>query len=372
MSMFENQIEQMEVKLPLIYKQKLDIELARLQKRANKTLKSFLKWDSSDVTLERDEGKNTYSSYVYFTIWFSTLKIPNWSLIGQVEHLNLEENESGNILIDYFPAEIPSYFKHINGKCDHCLFDRDRKKTFILWNDTEKSYHQVGTNCVKDFTGYDPEKIIELLELKNSFNLYKKSLFKEEKNSAQFVVSIHSAISASIEAVKDGFRTSKDINPSWVKARDLLLSDNVYCESEKSKEIIDFYINMNANSQLLADIKCLMKNDYLWHKDLGKFVWGVFHALQEFKPKDETHHIGEIGSKELGMVRFISKRDIQTFFGPSTIVNLEDFTGNKIVYFTTTKFLPYEGLRCYEYTIKKHDEFRGIKQTVVSRMKAVA
>ena len=113
-------------------------------------------------------------------------------------------------------------------------------------------------------------------------------------------------------------------------------------------------------------------------------AWGEGHYLtsaQEFvnnlidpKAEDETpsEWVGTIGDKYIDTVTLVRKGWCDTRFGGSNIYTFKDADGNKIVWFTSTRLAKEVGdtfkMRA---TVKAHNEYKGKKNTVVTRAKVV-
>jgi hypothetical protein len=56
-------------------------------------------------------------------------------------------------------------------------------------------------------------------------------------------------------------------------------------------------------------------------------------------------------------------------FAPKYVVGLETQSGNVLTWFTGTYFEPTEAFESAAFTVKGHDEYRGVKQTIIQRLK---
>ena len=72
-----------------------------------------------------------------------------WRLAGKIEHL-----ETGNVIHSFSDVVIPDWYRSASPRCEHCNSDRHRKETYVLYHAENNSWKQVGSSCLKDFTGY--------------------------------------------------------------------------------------------------------------------------------------------------------------------------------------------------------------------------
>ena len=89
-------------------------------------------------------------------------KLPGWSLVAVVSH---EDN-----VVDVVPGEVCPAEQRTRGPvCDHCKrTDARRKKTMVLRHDDNIKHVQVGTSCIADFLGshaVNPEAALMLATL---------------------------------------------------------------------------------------------------------------------------------------------------------------------------------------------------------------
>jgi hypothetical protein len=94
------------------------------------------------------QGKFTYKVYTVI-IEGESPKIDNWIPVCQLEHL-----ESGNIIKNFTDFLIPEEYRKVESYCEHCNKSRVRNFTYILYNDQINVYKQIGSTCIKDFTGW--------------------------------------------------------------------------------------------------------------------------------------------------------------------------------------------------------------------------
>lgn len=90
-------------------------------------------------------------------------KLNGWEFIATLEH-----DENGTLIrrIPTFAPEVDlsQYRNATPDNCDHCGYKRRRNDTYIVVGETGET-KQVGSNCLKDFTGHEsPQQIARFLE----------------------------------------------------------------------------------------------------------------------------------------------------------------------------------------------------------------
>ena len=77
-------------------------------------------------------------------------KINDWTFVGTIEH-----GSSGNIIRSFdtsLEGKIPSKYRTIGQECEHCHKIRDRKDTYLVYNDKTNEFKQVGKTCLMGYT----------------------------------------------------------------------------------------------------------------------------------------------------------------------------------------------------------------------------
>lgn len=81
---------------------------------------------------------------------------------------------------------------------------------------------------------------------------------------------------------------------------------------------------------------------------------------------------GKIGERIHGILMKVTRSfQIDSYYGQSTVHNFEDEDGNVYTWITASKSLPEGGVYWIDGTIKDHKVYKNVKQTVLTRCKAV-
>lgn len=77
--------------------------------------------------------------------------VDGWTFVGTIEHASPE-----NIirLADTsFDGRIPERYRNAGRDCEHCHIRRDRNDTYLIYNEDNDDFKQVGRTCLKGYTG---------------------------------------------------------------------------------------------------------------------------------------------------------------------------------------------------------------------------
>ena len=143
-------------------------DVPEIQSRIEKLNRRAAKLGLAPLTLtvhnEREtEYEGEYYSVVDITISGEELKLNGWSFVGTLEH---DEDTTIIRALPSFGAEhdLSAYRTASPDHCDHCGYKRRRNDTYLVAND-EGEIKQVGSSCLKDFTGHgSPEAIARWIE----------------------------------------------------------------------------------------------------------------------------------------------------------------------------------------------------------------
>jgi len=93
------------------------------------------------------------------TITGDAPKLNGYQLMARIEYV-----EGKPVFHKLEDSELPTLFRTRGPGCDHCNHNRNRKHLFAL-KDGNQEWHQVGSTCLKDFTGAnDPHRVAMFLQ----------------------------------------------------------------------------------------------------------------------------------------------------------------------------------------------------------------
>lgn len=359
------------------------------------------------------------------------LKIPdevvfaenNWSFGGSVESSGVDGknfvnvNLSGKDLGFIVPS---NYFTSNPCTCDYCKTNRKRNKTYLVVNQETGEWKQLGKECLKLFvTGIDVDAIATfesfVKEAEDAANPGDEFFYNRRARFVEVQRALELAQAATkmfgFVATRDNvgdrnvFSTKNIVQAKILKEMgcqsDLLNVDNAerekinlavakltaysaYAEDDISNDIIALRETVTElpDEPYYNNLKTVLANEYVPLDKLGLLVsapkaisrYYESKKMQEEKEKlaKSSNYIGAVGEKI--SVNFVSGREVaccETQFGLLHIYEFKDASGNVIVWKSSSgKEIPESGK--ISGTVKAHEEYNGIKQTIILRAKIAA
>lgn len=358
------------------------------------------------------------------------LKIPDevvfaendWTFGGTVESSGVEgknfvnTNLSGKDLGYIVPSK---YFSSNPCYCDYCKTNRKRTKTYLVFNQGTGEWRQLGRECLKLFvTGIDVDAIAtfesfikEAEDMANpgdEFFYNRRAKFVEVQRAlelAQAATQMFGFVATRDNEGNSNLLSTRNIVQAKILKEmgyqnDLLnISDSEREEFKPYLAKLDRYFhNIDPDNHEAADLiesveylpdesyynnlKTITANEYVPLDKLGLLASipkAVTRYLETLKMQEEkeklaklSNYLGNVGEKI--EVDFVSGKQVvccETQFGLLHIYEFKDANGNVIVWKSSSgKEIPESGK--ISGTVKAHDEYNGIKQTVILRAKITA
>ncbi len=322
-------------------------------------------------------------------------KMSGWTFVGIIEH-----TEHGNVLRSIPSEEVPEELRTAKPTCDHCQTKRKRKDTFLVRND-HGELKRVGRSCIKDYLGgKSPEDIAYSATLLKALRDMEERECKSSGKSGYDVIEFLSFCVACVEY--DGFYLSKTKareqggDPTSDKAiREMHKRDKDFKPTEdhvsEAISLLEWARNIEPSNSFEHNLKVVVQKDLLKSRDLGfiacvpttyKKACGLLEKkkLIEEEIKDKivnSDYFGKIGKREYFDLEFKYKVSFDGTFSRTHIYFFEDGEGNVALWKTSNPspitingFLDSFSknvLYRIKATIKDHDIYRGIKQTILTR-----
>jgi hypothetical protein len=315
--------------------------------------------------------------------------VNGFRLVARIEH-----TEKGNIIsrIDGNRINIGDW-RSAKPKCDHCETNRRRRDTFFIENVETGELKQVGRTCLADYI-----RDADIDRVAAYFMFF--ASFEKEYNEGNYGASDATAgcpdvlnfIACACAAVRqDGvFFQSKEMNstvrsaeriywpPSPMTPRHIVEEWQKIQPNKKDKEkalsAMAWISRKEAShSEYLWNLQVACQNHFVTSRTRG-LVASIVAAYDrdmgtKKAVKKDSEHIGNIGERIKGIKAVITMiRGFYGQFGECFMVLFEDSDGNKFKWFTSTD-VDYEiGAEVVVTgTVKKHDAYKGVKQTVLTR-----
>lgn len=308
-------------------------------------------------------------------------KVGNYTPVAVIEHNVVENADVTNMvhLINNF-ENAPKSWWTIDGHCDDCNDKYSRKKTVMLLNNDDGSFRQIGTSCLKRYLGITCFNVIhnymlveelveeELAVYGDNFNKY-QSKYCRTNNYLACIYDVYAKFG--------GYIKEKTIDEA-VK----LAKDKNYIPSEesvkKAQECIEYFNNLNVDEQsdFVRNVKVTVISKYVkyWNGYLACAPDAMIKLKERVAKHSEdakSQFVGSKGEKLTVDVVVTSSIGFETRFGYSYMNIFRSTESNVFVWVTSTKSYSV-GLKLRIMgTVKEHQEYNGVKQTVLTRVKEV-
>lgn len=328
-----------------------------------------------------------------------TAKIDNWECIAV-----LEVHDVGNVIRRInTEIDVPERFKHSENICEHCNSKRNRNNLFVIHNVETDEWKQVGGDCLKLYTGglnmeYATawlDGITELEEYDGTVGGSRKHYYSvaevlsyavEIINKTGYFNSNSSCPTKGLVMTMEFFRPDERIQRvnealAYAKLDARFTRNDFFLEETKETvdKIINHYINLDDESEFVHNVKVLIQSEYVSAKDFGFLCYlpeGYAKYINEQKKRAErieTKHFGEIGKRykdmEIQSVELIASWE--TLYGVTHVYKITLANGSILTWKTSTGLYleREEAFDKITFTVKEHTEYKGDKQTEITRCK---
>lgn len=292
--------------------------------------------------------------------------------------------------------------------CDYCKTNRKRNKTYLIVNRETGEWKQLGKECLKLFvTGIDVDAIAtfesfikeaeDMASPGDEFFYSRRFKFVKVADALALAYAVYRE--RGYLATRDSVGNSNDLCNKNIVQRKLTQqygydSDflNITNSTRDKIDAMSFTTDIDAKDtisdveQLPDDpyynnLKVIVANEYVPLTKLGLLA-SIPKAVERYKEEmrkqeereklvAESNYLGSVGEKI--SVHFVSGREVaccETQFGLLHIYKFKDANGNTVVWkSSSSKEIPESGI--VTGTVKEHEEYDGIKQTIILRAKIV-
>ena len=390
-SVYEGNMERLEKKLATIKAKCARYGCEFNYKQVGEEFNTVIAEDGSKVTarfvLVEAEGK---------------AQMNGWEFVATVEH-----NDPTNI-IRVFRTEydVPECYYTADSVCEHCNSKRNRKDTYLVRNIETGEFKQVGKSCLKDFTnGMDADVVARYIS-------WFDELIKGEAPSGGSWVryyKVSEVVELAVEAVNlygyrkstipgeagyfDGESAKSVVVDMWCGGRwakkhlDKGFDVNREGNKEKAAAILAFVDGLQNELGYISNLKTLCSKEYCQGRDLGIVVSAVAcydremdrqarkaqREAEEAKAREglKNEWFGTVGERiEVAQPECKLLTSWDTDFGTKYVYRFVTEDGWVFIWKTCKAIQNGKKLKVVG-TVKAHNEFRGQKQTELTRCKIV-
>jgi len=345
--------------------------------------------------LEWREVAREYSNVV---VHGETPMLNGWQFVATLVH----DDDIGTAIqrVPTFGDEVDlsEYRTADPSNCDHCGLDRRRRDTFVVYNSETGETKQVGRQCIKDFLGFnDALAVAKQLERIHEFV---GSLSDEEYESngmrgpameslAGYLTHVAAMIRlygwvSKAQSDEDhpatsgrAFSNMLDYGKTWQGEK---IYDEVTDEDQATALAAIEFNKTNWNRESSKDFEYNMSlafaRDFFNVRLKGFVAYGAQAFLKdqtlrierENAAKNPSEWQGEIKKREVfNNLTVSSVIPIDSDFGTTYLYTMLDGQGNIFKWFSSGDVLDVGTTYDLKATVKKHDEWKGQKQTVITR-----
>lgn len=319
----------------------------------------------------------------------ASYKLGDYKFVAALEWVEeVKENLIKKLSDDIY---VPEIYK-ARRECDHCKTHRYRKSTVLLVNE-KGDYIQVGNSCVKEYCGIDIGNYAKYLSFFKDLDEYLIECEKDNLPNYKRKYEVDEILTYAIEDVKRhgyiskqnsidydcdstaykvfmmvtcgvDYNTREPIYPKY----DTITVENI---QDRIKEIKNFYSELESDSDYINNIKTILQTKWVNSNNIALVVSAIGTKLRIEKEKEEkankpeSQFIGNVGDK----ISFIAKPECiysgESDYGMFRIYKMK-IDDNEIIW-KTSKYLDPDFNYEFKATIKNHEEYKGVKQTEITR-----
>ncbi len=339
-------------------------------------------------------------------------RINDWSFVGTIEF-----TENGNIIRladNSFEGKIPSKYLHTPQICEHCGKIRNRKDTYLIYNDKTNEFKQVGSSCLLDYTqGLDADECAKIMscldrvknlghfdyardEFFDTFNSHSCGCGNDIKNYAIALVK-----AKGYQKMEHGTGSASDLCAFYF--HDCFREDwereysKIAIASDEEVKAINEYAQqyIESNNMYMRNASLTWLKGCIEYRDFGFICSFVNTYLKEVAKRSaidrNNEFVGKIGDRITIKVKsyrclFSNSYEVAWHtWAESYTYEIIDEEGHTFIWKSSKNFdqcevvsklgdeLYFRGASCtvkeIVATIVSHDEYKGIKQTKLSRGK---
>lgn len=368
----------------------LEEHVAKLNKKVTKLQKKG--YDVKPITMTSSPAIAEGEKVVFnVTITGEAVQANGWDFIATLQH-----EEAGTILRSVpgmtVEGELAAY-RDAAPACNHCGYQRRRNDTFVVRKGQE--YKQVGRNCLADFFGFDPHAAAAMAEILASVGAYSEACedgeFLGGGERLHWTIGMYLPYVAAVirndgwlpkgkAYEQHGHTEYATASVAWRNLIDRKLEkqDPRYVPTEKDAEVakkaIEFMAeHFDKEGLTLSDYEHNLRVAFLSGivdpKTAGIVASGINYAARE--QEKAANRVDFANSQFVGELkkRMVIESLVCVYpgFGGRPVVFV-DPNGNKITAWNPGFAIEKGGTYTVKATPVKHEEYKGIKSTMVNRV----
>jgi len=339
----------------------------------------------------RPHHPKRFKQVVDITIHGAPVQVGGYRFLGRIDF------EDGMVLVNARPGEeIPPRYRSATTYCDHCASQRRRNAVFVFRRDGDSQHVQVGRTCLQDFMGHEPAQVLWSASLWTELCDELEDGFGGGRASYMYQVDSVLQMAAAVVRVKGGFisrQQERDSDGTQESTASLVMGQldpprahprgwaHIYpphqdidraaeakawaLASMTKPEQSDYEYNLTtllqANAVVTKRVGMVASLIGVYARHLGEVV---------AREKRVNAHVGQVGQRRKFIATFAGVSIFDTSYGTMFIGRFDTPEG-QLIYKGSSPFWPRNitpgDTINMTATIKKHDEYKGFRQTHIQR-----
>lgn len=336
--------------------------------------------------------------YIQVQVRGTAPSLSGWSFVATLSPIQQEDGTWVNLIyqVPSNKLDLDQFHQpeHV-GVCAHCGKQRRRSKTYLVANENGEIL-SVGATCVKDFLGYnsDPSAIVSRLSFLNDLGTFFHSLREFNPMEGKDNWSLEHFLAQTVKQIAlDGSWTSKTAAQEHGRSSTVsnlfsrFYDERKYPETRKpvteeelaeARAIVGWFKTVTPDSDYMRNLAAIVGAGLVGPKTAGLAASLVQTYRRETQKTQErksestkpSEWVGVEGERTIFKVKVDAVRSYAGSYGETGIHRMQDTDGNLLVWFASSsaEWLDVGAEVQIKATVKKHDEYKGTKQTILSRV----
>jgi hypothetical protein len=400
------------VDIPESLYKKFEGEITKLNKKANKlglakieytTLDTYMSrttMTSPGATVEAGLVEDFDFKVIKVGIMGEAPKLSNWEILAQLDH----DSDKGNVVRNITNTPIPEKYRKADSTCDHCKQKRYRRSTYVLRHIDTAELKQVGTSCLKDFTGHkNPEAVarwyeialnlitntgswLELVATGNSGGGYAsipRYFDVVEYLACAFSVADHYGYRKASDEFSTAEQASIVFHRNFKYNQEMIEFLPKEEHVEKAKKAIAWLKEVEEDNEYFHNLKVIVAEDHTTYRNMN-FLASLYiaymrpiyeaerKAAEKKVNKNLDEYFGQIKDKVELELTMTFEMSFDGAYGTTYMYLFKDADGRTFKWTASRNQWIEKGETVkIKGTIKDHAVYRDTKQTVLTRCKVI-
>ena len=379
--------------VPALNLSTLTKRLDKLSRKANKYGTAPIGYSIGDRVIKEttiyvdNKPRKIETEFANVVVWGDAPKYGNHTFLARVELLDGE-----NIVNNIAGVTLDARFRMMVSECDHCGHKRNRNDVYVFADENGKQI-AVGRTCLRDFTGCDnPLEIVNratfLSDIKTACD---EESFSFSSGGFGYVISdvleyaaanirAHGWISKAMamnsyddNTMTTADRVFMDLNPT-AKRKPIEVTETDIDLANKTKEYFQ-KLDMQSDNDYINNLRVICKMGNIQFNKVAILVSAInviIRNKQDAIKKQSapvSEYVGNVKERMKG-IELTFNREISLgagLYGEQYLYSFTDNNNNQLNWFTTKREFNIGETYSMDLTIKGHKEYRGIKQTIITR-----